>query len=160
MSNIVMKIVSPSLKFVSQVLTVESKWADEKQKDKDYYGKIYISLPPITNIGFLRVFNQLVRTEQIDLMGEQHERFLGLFVSLVVCLKQLRGFNGTPGNYHRDWLAAFAGKSQAAEKVFLYTILCKIFFQNCVKTWKVTDTRVLLWGLYCSKIWRLIKRSD
>ena len=145
MSNILMKIVSPSLKFVSQVLTVESKWADEKQKDKDYYGKIYISLPPITNIGFLRVFNQLVRTEQIDLMGEEHERFLGLFVSLVVCLKQLGGFNGTPGNHQRDWLAGFAAKSQAAEKMILNTIIGKIiFFKIFQKTWKC----VLLSDLY------------
>ena len=136
MSNILMKIVSPSLKFVSRVLTVESKWADEKQKDKDYYGKIYISLPPITNIGFLRVFNQLVRTEQIDLMGEEHERFLGLFVSLVVCLKQLGGFNGTQGNHQGDWLADFTGKSQTEEKMILNTIVGKISCQNSIKTWK------------------------
>ena len=144
MSNILMKIVSPSLKFVSQVLTVESKWADERQKDKDYYGKIYISLPPITNIGFLRVFNQLVRTEQIDLMGEEHERFLGLFVSLVVCLKQLGGFNGTQGNHQGDWLAAFAAKSQTEEKMILNTSFGKISCQNSIKTWKC----VLLSDLY------------
>ena len=86
----------------------------------------------ITNIGFLRVFNQLARTEQIDLMGEEHERFLGLFVSLVVCLKQLGGFNGTQGNHQGDWLADFTGKSQTAENMLLNTIVGKVFLATLV----------------------------
>ena len=42
---IFLHIFPHSLKFVSQFLTVESKWA-QKQKDKDYYGKIYITGSP------------------------------------------------------------------------------------------------------------------
>ena len=118
-----------------------SRWEAERQRL--LWQNLY-QPPPITNIGFLRVFNQLVRTEQIDLMGEEHERFLGLFVSLVVCLKQLGGFNGTQGNHQGDWLADFTAKSQTEEKMILNTIVGKISCQNSIKTWKC----VLLSDLY------------